>query len=114
MVQSEPASWLIWLVIAALGLGTYAFRLSFIQLTTWIDSLPPQIEETVTFIPPAVLAALILPELFLLEEAVAGLVLTPRAFAGILGFVVAWYTRSMIATIGVGMIALWAVQGLVG
>lgn len=114
MVQQEPSSWLAWTLIIVLGLGTYAFRLSFIQLQEWIEELPPQLEEAMTFIPPAILAALIFPELIQLQAGVPGMFINARTLAGLLAFTVAWRTSSMMATIGVGMVTLWTIQFFVG
>ena len=64
--------------------------------------------------PPAVLAALIV-------LAIVSLSLEPslrltfeheKLLAGALATVVAWRTKSVIATIGVGMIALWGFQAV--
>lgn len=114
MVEQEPSSWMTWTLIVILGLGTYAFRLSFIQLQEWITDLPPQLEEALTFIPPAILAALIFPELIQLQAGVVGMVINARTLAGLLAFAVAWRTGSMTATIGIGMVALWTIQFFVG
>lgn len=114
MVEDDPATWIIWTLIVVLGLGTYGFRLSFIQLQAWINDLPPQLEDALTFIPPAILAALIFPELFVVREGVVGMFVNARVVAGILAFAVAWRTKSMMATIGVGMVTLWVVQFVIG
>lgn len=71
-------------------------------------------EAAVALIPPAILAALIFPELFIIEEGVVGMVVNARVLAGGLAFFVAWRTESMIATIGAGMIILWTAQFVLG
>lgn len=113
MVQHGPSPWLVWFLIVTLGLGTYGFRLSFIQLQHWFDELPPQLEEGLAFIPPAILAALIFPELVPLQVTVVGMFINSRAIAGFVAFVVAWRTGNMMATIGVGMVTLWTIEFLV-
>ena len=97
-----------WLLIAVLGVGVYAMRLSFIGLRGVVEELPPGVERALTFIPAAVLAALVTPALFPLAGSVVDTVVTPRALAGALALVTAWRTENMIATIGVGMAVLWA------
>lgn len=114
MSRLDPGIGALWLLIIILGLGTFGLRLSFIQLQDWIDGLPSLVEEALVFIPPAILAALIFPELFVLEASVIRTVINARAFAGALALLVAWRTGSMIATIGVGMGALWTIQFLIG
>lgn len=114
MVEGGPAPWVIWTLIVVLGLGTFGFRLSFIQLQALIDGLPPRLEVAVTFVPPAILAALVFPELFVVREGVVGMFIDARVVAGGLAFAVAWRTKSMMATIGVGMVTLWVVQFVIG
>ena len=104
----------IWMLTIALGIGTYTFRISFIHFRDWIDTLPPRVETALTLIPPAILAALISPELFVVEEGAFRMFGNPRVLAGGVAFVVAWRTRSMIATIGIGMTILWTAQFLAG
>ena len=114
MTKSEFSASLIWMLAIAFGMGTYMFRISFIQLQAWIDQLPPLLETALTLIPPAILAALIFPELFVIEEGVIGMFVSARVLAGGLAFVIAWRTGSMIATIGIGMTMLWTTQLVVG
>lgn len=104
----------IWLVILLLGLGTFSLRLSFIQLQAWIDQFPPRLERSLVFIPPAILAALVFPELLTFEGTVTTLFLDARFLAGALSTVVAWRTGNMLATITVGMVVLWVSTPLVG
>lgn len=110
MTQWSPGSEVVLLLVVALGLGTFAFRLSFIQLHAWLDEFPPRVERALGFIPAAVLAALVFPELFTLDGSVAGVFVDVRVLAGGLAAVTAWRTRSMLATIAVGMGVLWGVQ----
>lgn len=114
MAGTDFGPGLIWMLTIALGIGTYTFRISFIQLQEWIDHLPPRLETALTLIPPAILAALIFPELFVIEEGIIGMFLNARVLAGGFAFVVAWRTGSMIATIGIGMTILWSAQFLAG
>lgn len=114
MTPGEFASGLIWLLVAALGIGTFALRLSFIQAHAWIDEFPPTVERSLAFIPAAVLAALVFPELLPYEALVSRSVLSPELLAGGVAAVVAWRTESMIATIAVGMGVLWAVTFALG
>lgn len=110
MTQLGPTSDFIWLLIVVLGAGTFALRISFIQLYTWMDEFPPEIEQALSFIPAAILAALIFPELFALDGSFVGVFLNPHAVAGGTAAVVAWRTASMMATIVVGMGVLWVIQ----
>ena len=102
-------SWLP--VLAVAGLVTFAIRLSFIAL---LGRLEPSLAVTraLRFVPPAVLSAIILPELLVRDGAVA---LEPgnlRLLAGAVAALVAWWTRSVVLTIAAGMAALWTLQAL--
>jgi len=108
-----PGDRLVWTVVALLALGTYALRLSFIQLYGTVEAFPPWVERALAYVPAAVMAALVFPALFALDGTVAGLV-NARVLAGGLAAVVAWRTRSMLLTIVVGMGVLWLVTALSG
>lgn len=104
----------LWLVIVALGAGTFAMRLSFVQLYAWVDELPQPVERGLVLVPAAVLAALITPALFALDARGVEAVVNAHFLAGAAGAAVAWRTRSMTATIAVGMAVPWTVRYLVG
>lgn len=102
-------SWLPVLVVA--GLVTFAIRLSFIALLGRVQT-PPLLARALRLVPPAVLSAIILPELVLRSGAPD---LSPgnlRLVAGLVATGVALLTRSVLLTIAVGMGALWALQAL--
>jgi branched-subunit amino acid transport protein len=111
-VASDPRPEFVWLLVAVLGAGVYALRLSFIHLYGVVEGVPPRFERALTFLPAAVLAALVAPALFPLDGSTGGIVLDARALAGALALATAWRTGSMIATVGVGMATLWTVTFL--
>lgn len=102
------------LLIGVLGAGVYAFRLSFIHLRGIVDNFPPRLERALTYIPAAILAALVTPALFPMDASITATFFNVRALAGALAVATAWRTGSMIATIGVGMGVLWSVKVLMG
>lgn len=114
MTEWNLGSGVVWLVVGVLGLGTFGLRLSFIQLHAWLDEFPPQVERALGFIPPAILAVLVFPEVFVLNRSVASVLIDARVLAGGVAAVTAWRTGSMLATIGVGMGALWGIQLVFG
>lgn len=114
MDPASAAPTVVWLVIAILGAGVYMLRLSFIHLHGVVEGFPPGLERALTFIPAAILAALVTPALFPVDGSFPELVLNARALAGALGLATAWRTGSMLATIGVGMGALWLFTFLLG
>lgn len=101
----------MWLTIIAAGGCTFLLRLSFIQLWQWL-SIPPMLHRALQYVPAAVLAALVVPAFVRSGGAID---LSPdnlRLIAGCLAAVVAWYTRSVLLTLGVGMGVLWLLQVL--
>lgn len=108
----DPA--LLWAVIVAIAGGTYALRVSFIHLFGRVEAVPPRASRALALVPPAVLAALVVPRLLVAD---GGLALDPsnlQLVAGAAAGVVAWRTESMLATVGAGMAALWLLRFAVG
>jgi len=105
-------SWL-WLTMIAAGLLTYAIRLSFIQLFAHMD-IPPTVKRALRFVPPAVLSAIVFPELLLPAGRLDLSLGNSRLLAGLLASLVAWRTKNVFLTILVGMAALLLLQGFQG
>jgi len=103
-------SWLPALAIA--GLLTFGIRLSFIALLGKVE-LPPVLTRALRFVPPAVLSAIILPEVLVRDGALDLHPGNVRIVAGVLAAVVAWRTQNVVLTIAVGMAVLWTAQALV-
>ncbi len=99
-----------WIVILALAAVTFATRLSFLGLLAHVE-LPRLLRRALAYVPPAILAAIIVPQVF---PAVAGVPsLDPaRLLAAALASLVAWKTRNTLATVSIGMLALWGLQAL--
>jgi len=97
------------LTMAACGLVTFLIRLSFIAGGRWLVA-GPVFSAALRYVPPAVLGALIAPEIF--PEGAASLVFSgnPRLWAALVALAVAWATRNVLATIAAGMLALWGLQ----
>ncbi len=65
------------------------------------------------FVAPAVFAALVAPAVLLHDQAFALLpAANPQALATMLALAAAWRTRSVAATVVVGMMALWLLQAI--
>ena len=97
----------VWVAIVVIGVATYGLRLSFIHLFGRIDEVPPRLHRPLRYVPPAVLAALVVPDLITIRPTVAATLVDERLIAGIVAAVVAWRTESVFATIAVGMVTLW-------
>ena len=99
----------IWLILVIAGILTYLIRLSFIALLgKW--SPPEWVRHALRFVPPAVLAAIIFPELLIRDNAFTPV--NPRLLAGIVAAVIAWRTKNVVLTIAVGMATLLLLQAL--
>ena len=111
MTEAPLSDALVWVVVLAASVGTFAIRLSFIALFGRFH-VPPQLERALGFVPAAVLTALVVPRLVYLDGTLALGPGNERLLAGGLAAVVAWRTESMLWTIGVGMAALWTLEWL--
>ena len=100
-----------WPVILVAGVLTYAIRLSAIVIFDQ-KPFPPLIQRALRFVPPAVLSAIIFPELLAHDGVVELSFQNARLLAGLLAILVAWRTKSVLLTILVGMVALWLLQAL--
>lgn len=96
----------IWLTMFLAGLATYAIRLSFILLLERFP-VPPRLQQALQFVPPAVLSAIIFPEILLKDGRLVQSLANPRLLAGLLAALVAWRTRNAVLTIIVGMAAFY-------
>jgi branched-subunit amino acid transport protein len=102
----------IWMTMIAIGLATYAIRLSFIA---WFGQreIPDLLRRALRFVPPAVLSAIILPELIFPSGNLELTTTDIRLLAGLLAGVVAWRTKNVLLTILVGMGALYLLQAVI-
>jgi branched-subunit amino acid transport protein len=105
----------LWVIVVVAGIGTYGIRLSVLALIHH-STLPRTARKALRFVMPAVLAAIILPAVTYTAGA-GHFDISPgneRVLAATLAAAVAWATRSVWATIAVGMAALWLLQWAVG
>lgn len=99
----------IWLVLFLGGLITFGMRFSLIYLFGRFQ-IPEALRRALHYVPPAVLSAIIFPELFLHN---GELNMTPdnhRLLAGVVAVLVAWFGRNTLLTIIAGMLALFLLQ----
>ncbi len=96
-------------VLALAGLLTFGTRLSFIALLGRVET-PDLLRRALRYVPPAVLSAIILPELVVRQGAVDLSLHNHRLLAGVAAALVALRTRNVLLTIGAGMVALWVLQ----
>lgn len=100
----------IWLVVIISGSITFLIRFSLIGLWGKLH-IPDLINRSLIYIPPAVLAAIILPELMIREGQINLSFSNPRLVAGLVAIIVAWKTKNVVVTIlaGMGVLLLFQV-----
>jgi branched-subunit amino acid transport protein len=104
----------IWLVMLLGGLITFLIRFSLIYLLAEGRlQVPETVRRALHYVPPAVLSAIVFPELFFHEGALDLSLENARLLAGLIAIAVAWFTRNTLITILAGMIALFVLQWLV-
>ena len=96
----------IWLIILGGMIVTYLTRLSFIAFIP-PDKLPEIAVRGLRTIPPAVLAAILLPELVVSDGVLDFTLANSRLVAGAIAALVAWRVKNTWLTIATGMVALW-------
>jgi len=95
----------IWLVFLLGGLLTFGMRYSFIYLLGRFE-VPETMRRALRFVPPAVLTALVVPELFVRSGQIDVSLTNFRLLAGVAAVLVAWKTKNTLLTILAGMIVL--------
>ncbi|MBE0669161.1 MAG: AzlD domain-containing protein [Anaerolineales bacterium] len=99
----------IWLIMIIGGLITFGMRFSLIYLFGRFE-VPETMRRALHYVPPAVLSAIILPELLYHNNVFDASLGNTRLLAGIIAVVVAWYSKNTLLTILVGMTALLILQ----
>ena len=102
----------LWLIIIGMGFVTFGIRLVPIVLLGRIE-IPLMMQRALRFVPPAVLTAIIVPELLYRDNQIDVSLTNVRLLAGLIAIVVAWRTKNALITIGAGMIALWVLASVV-
>lgn len=100
-----------WLAIAGVALSTILLRASFI---VFVDPhrFPPWFRRALAYVPPSVLAAIVVPGLVMPDGTLDLSPRNPRLIAGLIAIAATIRLRSTVAAIGIGMAALWLVQWL--
>lgn len=101
----------IWLVMLLGGLLTFGIRFSFIYLFGKFH-IPETMRRALHYVPPAVLSAIVFPELLLPNGTLDVSWTNYRLLAGLIAMLVAWWTKNILVTILVGMLALLVLQFL--
>jgi branched-subunit amino acid transport protein len=100
-----------WIVIVGAGAVTFLTRASFILFAD-PQKVPHGFRLALTFVPPAVLAAIVLPGLASPSGTLDLTLANPRWIAGLVAIGVAMRMRNPLASILAGMAILWLLQAL--
>jgi len=103
----------IWLVMLFGGMITFGIRFSLIYLFGRLH-IPETMRKALHYVPPAVLSAIVFPELLYRSSQLDISLGNTRLLAGVIAILVAWYSKNTLITILAGMIALFALQVLIG
>lgn len=98
----------MWAAILISGAGTYAMRASFLAFAHRMATVPPALARVLRQIPPAALAAIVLPALLRPEGRFD--LFQPTLLAGVVAALVAWRTRSLGLTVVLGIALLAGLQ----
>lgn len=99
----------IWLVILLGGLVTFLIRFSLIYLFGRFK-IPETMRQALRYVPPAVLSAIIFPELFFQDGTLNLSFENTRLLAGLIAILIAWISKNTLITIIAGMMALFLLQ----
>jgi branched-subunit amino acid transport protein len=101
------------LLLAGMMLVTFATRYPVLAILSKAP-LPDAIFRALKYVPPAVLAAIIVPEVLLRDGAMDVSYTNAPLVASLVAFIVSWRTKNLLLTIIIGMGALWLWRWLVG
>ena len=101
----------IWLVFLLGGLITFGTRFIFIYLLGRFE-VPETMRSALRFVPPAVLTAIVVPELFIRSGRTDVSLTNFRLLAGVVAVILAWKTKNTLLTIVGGMLALLLLEFL--
>ncbi len=98
-----------WLSVFLLGIGTFSIRYSLVSISGRIK-IDDRARALFSYIPSAVLPALVAPMVFYHQGSVAWLAGKERAAVLVLAIMVCAFSRSTLATIVCGLLGLYLVR----
>jgi len=99
----------IWVVMLLGGLITFGMRFSLIYLFGRFE-VPETIRRALHYVPPAVLSAIVFPELLMPDGTLNLSLDNTRLLAGLIAILVAWFSKNTLITIIAGMLALFLLK----
>ncbi len=102
-----------WLTLIIVGLLTFAIRATLIFVAQRVK-MPAEFERALRFVPAAALTAIWVPEVLMPKGTLDFSPGNLRLLAGLVAVGVAWRTKNILLTIGIGMAALLILQFVMG
>ncbi|HEX4944174.1 MAG TPA: AzlD domain-containing protein [Usitatibacteraceae bacterium] len=102
-----------WTVIIGAGIVALLLRASFIVFAD-PHKFPHGFRVALGYVPPAVLAAIVVPGLAMPHGELDLSLANPRLLAGVAAFAIAARYRGTLAPIAIGMVVLWVLQAALG
>jgi branched-subunit amino acid transport protein len=99
-------------LVAGMAFVTFMIRYPVLALLGKVP-MPEPILRALRYVPPAVLAAIIVPSVLMPTGSVQ-LTNNPFLIAGIIAVLVAWRTKNLLLTIIIGMASLWLLRAVIG
>ena len=99
-------------LIGAMAIITFLIRYPLLAFSSRIK-LPPRIIEALEYLPPAILTAIVVPEILMPTNAKIALSFTnARLIGAIAAILISWRTKNLLFTIIGGMLAFFIWQWL--
>ncbi len=99
------------LLVVGMALVTFLIRYPLLELVGKI-SLPDRLFKALRYVPPAVLAAIIVPSVIMLKGEIVLTPANPFLVAGLISALVAWRSQNLLLTVIIGMITLLAYRAI--
>ncbi len=99
------------LLVVGMALVTFLIRYPLLELVGKI-SLPDRLFKALRYVPPAVLAAIIVPSVIMPKGEILLTPANPFLVAGLISALVAWRSKNLLLTVIIGMITLLAYRAI--
>ena len=99
-----------WIAVFGSAIGTYLMRASFLAFAGRMADVPPSVQRLLRQIPPAALAAIVVPA-FVRPDGAFDL-WSSELVAGMAAAIVAWRTRNIALTLVVGLGLVMALDAI--
>lgn len=98
------------ILIGGMMLVTFSIRYSMFVVAGRM-TFPARLEKSLRYVPPAVLTAIIVPAVLIPSgDKIVVSYTNPYLVAALFAFVMGWFSKNLLLTIVLGMIAFWTWQ----